>query len=229
MALRLAEIEPREYTYVCTPTGDELPEMFEHWRKLGAMLGKRIQPVMGGTLNGLIQQQKMLPNFRARWCTRMLKIEPYAAWLMRQQDLHREIISYVGLRADEAERQGGDYAKVPHVTTRYPMREWGWRLQEVWHYLQDKGVTIPARTDCARCFFQRLGEWWDLWKDHPDIYADAERQEAETGHTFRTPGRDTWPVRLKELREAFEAGHIPAGSTVNKDLFGDLRCRVCQM
>ena len=35
LALRLAELEPREYVYVCTPTGDELPEMFAHWRKLG--------------------------------------------------------------------------------------------------------------------------------------------------------------------------------------------------
>lgn len=27
LALRLKEIEPREYQYVCTPTGDELPDL----------------------------------------------------------------------------------------------------------------------------------------------------------------------------------------------------------
>ena len=32
LALRLAEIEPREYIYVCTPTGNEPPEMFAHWK-----------------------------------------------------------------------------------------------------------------------------------------------------------------------------------------------------
>lgn len=26
MALRLREVEPREYTYICTPTGNELPQ-----------------------------------------------------------------------------------------------------------------------------------------------------------------------------------------------------------
>ena len=31
LALLLNEREPRPYNYVCTPTGDELPEMFEHW------------------------------------------------------------------------------------------------------------------------------------------------------------------------------------------------------
>ncbi len=30
MALRLAKVEPRDYEYVITPTGDELPEMIEH-------------------------------------------------------------------------------------------------------------------------------------------------------------------------------------------------------
>ena len=48
MALRLAELEPRDYTYVCTPTGDELPEMFQHWRGLAERLGKPLVPVMGG-------------------------------------------------------------------------------------------------------------------------------------------------------------------------------------
>lgn len=229
MALRLSEVEPRDYTYVCTPTGNELPEMYEHWRNLSELLGKQILPVMGGTLDGLIEQQKMIPNFRARWCTRMLKIEPYAAWLMQQSERHEEIISYVGLRADEEERVGGDYSKVPGVVTRHPMREWGWGIEDVWNYLLGMGVTIPARTDCAWCFFQRLGEWWDLWKNHLDLYLAGERWEAETGHTFRTPGRDTWPVALKDLRATFEAGHVPPGSTVNRDLFGEMQCRVCRM
>lgn len=33
LALLLSEREPRDYTYVCTPTGDELPEWFEHMRR----------------------------------------------------------------------------------------------------------------------------------------------------------------------------------------------------
>jgi hypothetical protein len=30
MALRLAEIEPCDYEYLIAPTGNELPEMFDH-------------------------------------------------------------------------------------------------------------------------------------------------------------------------------------------------------
>src|SRR5262245_37676527 len=40
VALRLAEIEPREYVYLCTPTGDELPAMLAHWAQLEVLLGR---------------------------------------------------------------------------------------------------------------------------------------------------------------------------------------------
>jgi len=39
LALRLAEVEPRDYVYVCTPTGNEPAAMFAHWRQLGDLLG----------------------------------------------------------------------------------------------------------------------------------------------------------------------------------------------
>lgn len=228
MALRLAEVEPREYTYVCTPTGDELPEMFAHWRSLADRLGKPLVPVVGGTSKGLVQKQCALPNWRQRWCTRILKIEPYAAWLMQQSELHDQIVSYVGLRCDEPDREGGDYKRVPGVVMDFPLRRWGMGLREVVRYLQDREVTIPERTDCARCFYQTIGQWWNLWKRHPDIFADAERDEVMTGHTYRSPGRDTWPAALSDLRAAFERGRIPNGAEINRDLFGSMQCRVCR-
>lgn len=224
MALRLLDVEPREYTYICTPTGNESDEMFAHWRRLGELLGRPIVPVVGGSLISEIERQQHIPNVWARWCTRALKIEPYAAWLAQSAPC----VSYVGLRADEPAREGGDYSDVPGVTARYPLREWGWTVREVWAYLDARGVSIPARTDCQLCFFQRLGEWYTLWRDHPEAWAEGERIEAVTGHTFRSPGRDSWPAALKDLRARFEAGDAPRGAH-QRDLFAELKCRVCRI
>lgn len=227
MALRLAEVEPRDYVYVCTPTGRELPEMFAHWRKIGDLLGKPLTPVVGGSLFSLIREQGCIPNFRQRFCTRMLKIEPYAAWLLKQRAAYDEVISYVGLRADEPEREGGDYADIPDVTMKYPMRDWGWGINDVRAYLEKKGVQIPQRTDCDVCFFQRLSEWWRLWKNSPKEWAEGEALEKEMGHTFRTPGRDTWPVSMEGLRLRFETGEIPVKSLKREEKA--LQCRVCRL
>lgn len=223
MALRLAETEPKDYVYVCTPTGNEPPAMFAHWKKLGDVLGKPILPIVGGTLVGLCEAQEALPNWRQRWCTRKLKIEPYAAWLMQQAPA----VSYVGLRADEPDREGGDYLKVPNVAMRFPMREWGWGLTDVLGYLAERKVEIPKRTDCGLCFFQRLIEWYELWRDDKAAWAEGERLEALTGHTFRSPGRDTWPASLVALRAEFERGRVPKDT--RPDAINAMQCRVCRI
>lgn len=219
LALRLAEVEPRDYVYLITPTGDELPEMVAHWERLERLLGKPLTRVTNGTLKGLIQEFGALPNHRQRWCTRMLKIQPTIAFLAR----HAPAINYVGLRADEEERRG-IYGDVP---SRYPLREWGWGLTQVKDYLRERGVTIPERTDCARCYGQRLIEWKRLLTKHPAIYADAEVDEARTGHTFRSPQRDTWPAALKDLRAAFDSGRRVRGEQPDED--GENACRVCSL
>ncbi len=230
MALRLAEVEPREYVYICTPTGRELPEMFEHWKHLGSLLGKPIVPVVGGSLFSLIRQQGCLPNFRMRFCTRMLKIEPMAAWLMKQKESYEQVIQYVGLRADEPDREAGDYADVPGVVMRFPMRDWEWDIGDVVSYLSKRGVTIPKRTDCDVCFFQRVAEWYRFWLEHPKEWAEGEAIEEEMGHTFRTPGRDSWPVSMKDLRLRFESGAVPTRSIKREEkLMADLQCRVCRI
>lgn len=226
MALRLRELNPgTDYAYICTPTGNELPEMFAHWRKVGELLGKPITPVIGGDLITLIRSERMIPNFRARFCTRMLKIEPYAAWLMQQSKHYARIVSYVGIRADEPEREAGDYTAIPGVEMLFPMRDWGWNLARVLGYLAERGVTIPARTDCALCFWQRLPEWYALWRDYPEQWHEGEAIEREMGHTFRSPSRDTWPAAMADMRARFEAGDAPRGvkeSSVTA-------CRICRL
>jgi 3'-phosphoadenosine 5'-phosphosulfate sulfotransferase (PAPS reductase)/FAD synthetase len=225
-AVWLGENEPRDYTYVCTPTGNELPSWYLHMRTLSDILGKPILPIIGGTLKGIIDEEQMIPNWRARFCTRRLKIEPFAAWLMERTPA----TVYVGLRADEEEREGGDYRAVPDVEMRFPLREIGWGEADVRAFLEQRDIRIPERTDCAWCFFQALGEWWVLWREHPDLYAEAEAIEAARGHTFRSSGRDSWPAALKDLRAEFERGRIPPRTNRQHDLFrGQMQCRVCRL
>ena len=226
LALRLAEIEPRHYVYICTPTGDELPEMVCHWRNLERRLKQPILRLHAEhDLNGLVVTQKMIPTWRARFCTRMLKIEPMQRWIDQQDE---PVTLHVGLRADEEGREGGIYK---NADVRFPFREWGWTVDDVRQYLDANGVEIPRRTDCARCLFQSLPEWWELWRSYPDIWADIETQEATVGHTWRSPGRDTWPASLAELRAEFERGRMPQGLSLQDDLFGFRAntCRVCSL
>lgn len=230
MSFLLKEREPRPYNYLCTPTGNELPEMFVFWRRLGERLGRPLIPVMNGTLKSVIADQGMLPNFRARFCTRILKIIPYRQFLI-EQVAAGPVVSYVGLRADEPGRAGGAYDDIPGVIMRFPLREWGFGEEDVQADLAARGIQCPDRTDCAWCYHQRIGEWWELWSYEPDLFNEAADLEIARGATFRTPGRDSWPSALADLRVRFEAGDKPDRSlnrmSRERQMVGS--CRVCRL
>ncbi len=218
LALRLAEVEPRQYEYICNETGDELPEMLDHWKRLEDLLKApiiRVRHERG--LFDEVRHQQMLPSVFARWCTRILKIEPTLKYMEQLSD---DSVLYVGLRADEEVRRGIYGAD---VNVRFPMREWGWDESNVWKYLDSRGVCIPKRTDCAICPYQRLGEWRDLWQNYPDRFIQAVNLEDEIGATIRSPGRDTWPADLRSLAQEFEKGR-PL-----REYKRATTCRVCSL
>lgn len=209
MALGLVAQEPRPYQFVITPTGRELPEMKAHWTRLEVLLGAKLIIPPGPTLLNKIKQYEALPNWRMRWCTREVKIEPFIAYVAAQAPA----VAYVGIRADEvigdAPREGTDWKGVAGVSQDFPLVRWGWGLAQVQHFLQARDIVIPRRTDCDICFFQRLIEWYEFWLNHRERWMEGEALETWTGHTFRSAERDSWPASMKGMRERFEAGDVP--------------------
>jgi 3'-phosphoadenosine 5'-phosphosulfate sulfotransferase (PAPS reductase)/FAD synthetase len=218
LALWLVENEPRDYEFICNETGDELPDMLAHWANLEKMLGSPLIRVRHTeSLTELCETQNALPNWRQRWCTRILKIEPTIRYM---QTLSDDSVLYVGLRADEESRPG-IYGE--DIKSRFPLREIGFNESDVYAFLEARGVCIPARTDCGLCYYQRLGEWQTLYFEHPKKYAEGVALEKKTGYTFRSPGRDKWPADLESLGKEFAAGRQP------RKYNNEARCRVCSL
>lgn len=210
MAIELSEREPSpDYQFCITPTKRELPAMDAHWAKLERLLGKPLVRIPAPSLVELIVKFKTLPNWRMRFCTRLIKIEPFMAYAEKL----KPAISYIGIRADEVigenAREGTDWSGKDGVRQDFPMVRWGWGLSKVMSYLKERDIIPPPRTDCDWCFFQRLIEWYELWRDHPDRYAEGIAIEKWTGHTFRSDQRDSWPASMEELAKCFAAGRVP--------------------
>lgn len=196
-----------------TDTGTELQELYEYLDVLEAYLEKpifRIKAVLdeAKTIQYKVEDENdtdvpfdevlyekyngFLPAPQARWCTRSLKIIPMQKWIGKDA-----CVSYVGIRADEMEREGyvppNNKLGKKVIYAVYPLREDGIMLNDVYKILEES-VGIPpyykwrTRSGCYFCFYQRRVEYAMLYFLYPQLFKDSQKYE-----TTHDDGRQfTW-------------------------------------
>ncbi len=174
LALYLRERVP-EMEYFFCDTGAELPETYEFLTRLEVILGKPIVRLNSerGFDHWFEVFRGALPSPQMRWCTKVMKIKPIEAWIGDEP-----AISYVAIRADEANRKGYISTK-PNIESRFPFVDDGIDHDGVMKILDDAGIGLPAyyewrtRSGCYFCFYQRKAEWIGLADRHPELYERA--------------------------------------------------------
>jgi len=213
LALYMRERVP-EMEYVFCDTGEELQETYDYLLKVEAYLGKEITRLNPDRpfRHYFEVYRHVLPDPRTRWCTRMLKLRPFEAYVGDDP-----VVLYVGIRADEQHRAGYVSTK-PNIQSRFPFVEDGLRRQDIMRILDDSGVGLPdyytwrSRSGCYFCFFQQRREWVGLLETHPQLFERAreyEKEDLETGERY------TWiegeslaelaaPERVAQIKQEFE-------------------------
>jgi hypothetical protein len=172
--------------YFFSDTGAELPEAYEFLDNLEAYLGKEIKRLSSGRdfQHWLKKHNDFLPSVRQRWCTRVMKIEPFERYVGTEP-----VISYVGIRADE--NREGYISQKPNIKAVFPFIEDGLVRDDIFRILENT-IGIPkyykwrSRSGCYFCFFQRRDEWLGLKREHPDLFEKAKEIEniAGKGYTW---------------------------------------------
>jgi 3'-phosphoadenosine 5'-phosphosulfate sulfotransferase (PAPS reductase)/FAD synthetase len=187
--------------YIFCDTDKELTETYEYLNRVEAFLGKPIKHLNAdrGFDHWLEVFGGYLPSPNIRWCTKMLKLKPFEAYVREDP-----VVSYVGLRADED--RVGYISTRQNIRTVYPFKDDGIDYAGVMKILEDSGIGLPpylkwgrTHSGCYFCFFQRPIEWVRLLETHPEQFDQAmeyEKMSTEPGKTF------TWcqEMPLSELR-----------------------------
>ena len=163
--------------YFFCDTGAELPEVYEYLDRLEDYLATPIARLSSGRDfdHHLKRFNHFLPAAHARWCTRVMKLEPLEAYVGDDP-----CVSYIGIRADE--RRGGYISHKPNIRAVYPFVEDGIVRADVFRILEDT-VGVPeyyrwrSRSGCYFCFFQRQDEWIGLADNHPELFERAKQYE----------------------------------------------------
>ncbi len=164
-----------EMEYFFCDTGAELPETYEYMTRLEVTLGKPIERLneRRGFDHWFEVYRGALPSPQMRWCTKQMKIYPIEEWVADDA-----VVSYVAIRADEANRKGYISTK-PNIKSVFPFIEDGIDHSGVMRILDDAGIGLPSyydwrtRSGCYFCFYQRKAEWVGLADRHPDLFERA--------------------------------------------------------
>lgn len=199
--------------YFFCDTGAELREVYDYLDRLEDFLGRPIERLSSGRDfdHHLKRFNNFLPAPHARWCTRVMKLEPLEAFIG-----DAPCISYIGIRADE--QRGGYISHKPNIKASYPFVEDGITRSDVFRILENS-VGVPeyykwrSRSGCYFCFFQRRDEWVGLAMHHRDLFERAksyEKVDPDTGRTF------TW-VRGKTLDEVVKGRELNSSAETRRD------------
>ena len=173
--------------YVFTDTKAEPESCYETLDKIEEITGVRITRLEpeAGLFEKIEEYNGFLPNSRARWCTRELKIAPLIEY-MKTIDPDHGYISLAGIRADEPDRDGiALQHSMENASAAYPFMDLGITKHMVFDIL-DRSVGIPStyqfrsRSGCFSCFFQRNQELIGLLDHSPESFAETEAKEKLT-------------------------------------------------
>lgn len=165
-----------EMEYFFADTGAELPETLAFVDLMEDYLGKKIHKINAAkNFEWYLKLHKdYLPSPQQRWCTINLKLRPFEEFAGND-----DIISYVGIRADEPEREGYLSTK-PNIKTRFPFKEDGLVKEDIINLLEESGLGLPkyyewrSRSGCYFCFYQKKIEWIGLSENHPDLFKNKK-------------------------------------------------------
>ena len=231
LAIYMAQTYPQIPTeYVFCDTDAELPETYDYLDRLEALLGKPIHRINALDYMNVARKPNrkafdfvlnemysgFLPSPQARWCTRKLKIEPFERYVGTDT-----AFSYIGIRVDE-DRQGYTPKKPPVISERpnitpvYPFKDDRIDLAQVSELLETSGIGLPdyyrwrSRSGCYFCFYQQIGEWQRLRKEHPELFERAKGYERTTGskrYTWVQGGVLSKVEKIEELHPLASLDH----------------------
>lgn len=242
LAVYLLERYPKlPLEIVFCDTGAELPETYEYIQRFEAIFGVEVVRLNALDLLGIRKKDNrnpfdvflheyyggFMPNPKARWCTRILKIKPFEKYVGSDK-----AYSYIGIRADE-NREG--YQAKPgkpvmlsdqlNILPVYPFKDDGLVLTDIKRLLHDSGLGLPpyyawrSRSGCYFCFYQQIGEWQGLMEYHPELFEKAKSYEKiEGGRPYTwVEGRSLGD--LERLKRRYE---VPAGENLDG-------CAICHL
>ncbi len=133
-------------------------------------------------------REGIFPSRLLRWCTDKFKVTP----LNKYFNGHEPFRVAIGIDAGESHRAkpADDVDRLKH----YPLIRWGFNREDCKKVIRLAGLTMPMKSGCWFCPFQRREQWVRLQADHPDLFCRAVALENRVNEGRQSRGK--FPIYL---------------------------------
>lgn len=202
------EIRPDVITFA--DTGGEKPETYAAIDRLSewceSHLGLSITILRKTSMYASLEDQCLrtatLPSAAYGWrsCSDKWKIQPHDKYMNSCLQVRRiwaegkKVTKAIGYDAGE-KRRGESLTETDKYRFWFPLKEWGWYLEDCMEAFTRHGLPIPPKSACFYCPSSTKKEVIALSQNHPDLFARALSIErnAENLRTVKGLGRHwTW-------------------------------------
>jgi len=210
---------------IFSDTGWEHDEIYkriilvENWCKEFHRPDFKIHLIKNKDYNSLpdyIKESKFLPNFGARYCTRMFKIEPIDDFL--EQFKYEGVGLMIGLNSDEIEQRTGNHGNKKFVKYSYPLAENGINRDACKIILKKAGLlpNFPVymqRGGCIGCYMKTKKEYTAMALLKSDEFNDVENienyiQDKRDKFFSIIQNKPMWSIREDALSSLFNHDEI---------------------
>lgn len=198
VALYLLMVEQGiEFEAVFSDTGCEWPEtyhyiaMFQWWTKANGLPSiKILRP--SHNLMDECKKYNLVPSIMLRWCTDKFKRKIIYKYCESPSFMH------IGFALDESKRASVNNQK--GFENRYLLIEHEITRAGCIEIIRKAGLTIPRKSGCYICPFQRVGQWKELRRNHPELFCRAVN--LEKANILQRVARGKKPLYLSQSPRA---------------------------
>jgi len=204
----LAE-HPETYCYMDYFEKEFMSKYGQKIIRLSPINSKFHYPYARRSLEGYLLEKKRVPatfgGYRA--CTTGWKREP----IQRFSKGKKQLIAFAFDEQYRAKDLSHGYPLIDRKITR----------QECIRIIREAKLFVPPKSSCFFCSFQRIAQWEELYRKHPDLYTRAVKLEENTNRTIRPDG-----IPLQILKNRFDG---KSGDLFNDCDFEELTPCLCTL
>jgi len=146
-------------------TGWEHPSVYEYLDYLEKTLQIKINRVGGITFEELCEREEYIPNYTARFCSRVLKHEKGQELVKKYKEAGYDVYVVTGVRRDESKARATYTTRNRHNGDKIIQPIVYWTAQDVFNYLKKHNIEANplykqgwSRVGCYPCIFVRQTE-----------------------------------------------------------------------